>query len=57
MSDQKKDEKSIINKKLNENSDIKFESSVQDFLKFMKSNDKFLDSGLGAFHTNGHSNW
>jgi hypothetical protein len=31
--------------------------SKRDFLNFLEENKKDLNTGFGAFHTNGHSNW
>lgn len=33
------------------------ESDVNDFLSFLESEETYLDTGLGAFHTDNHSNW
>ncbi|MGL5723612.1 hypothetical protein [Cetobacterium sp.] len=30
---------------------------INDFLIFLESQEDYLDSGLGAFHTDNHSNW
>lgn len=31
--------------------------SVEEFLNFIDQKDEYLDTGLGAFHTDDHSNW
>lgn len=31
--------------------------SVAEFLKFLERKEEYLDNGLGAFHTDDHSNW
>ena len=31
--------------------------SVEEFLNFIDQKDEYLDTGLGAFHTDNHSNW
>ncbi|MEH2931019.1 hypothetical protein VSQ48_14095 [Candidatus Ventrimonas sp. KK005] len=33
------------------------EQAVSDFLAFLNGKDEYLDTGLGAFHTDNHSNW
>lgn len=33
------------------------EQAVLDFLAFLSDKDEYLDTGLGAFHTDDHSNW
>lgn len=33
------------------------EQAVSDFLTFLNDKDEYLDTGLGAFHTDDHSNW
>ena len=33
------------------------EQDIQDFLTFLNEKKEFLDTGLGAFHTDNHSNW
>ncbi len=33
------------------------EEAVSDFLAFLDSKEEYLDTGLGAFHTDNHSNW
>ncbi|MBQ3626330.1 MAG: hypothetical protein II948_06270 [Synergistaceae bacterium] len=33
------------------------EDSVAEFLNFLEDNENYLDSGLGVFHTDNHSNW
>lgn len=33
------------------------EEVVAEFLEFLEQEEEYLDSGLGAFHTNDHSNW
>lgn len=33
------------------------ESETKEFLSFIESQQNFLDTGLGAFHTDDHSNW
>ena len=33
------------------------EQAVSDFLAFLNGKDEYLASGLGAFHSNNHSNW
>ena len=33
------------------------ESESQEFLNFLEAQQSFLDTGLGAFHTDNHSNW
>ncbi|WP_338999335.1 hypothetical protein LC560_05460 [Fusobacterium animalis] len=31
--------------------------AVAEFLKFLERKEEYLDNGLGAFHTDDHSNW
>lgn len=31
--------------------------AISDFLSFLEKKDEYLDTGLGAFHTDDHSNW
>lgn len=31
--------------------------AVKEFLKFLERKEEYLDNGLGAFHTDDHSNW
>lgn len=31
--------------------------TVTDFLNFLEHRSEYLDTGLGAFHTDDHSNW
>ena len=33
------------------------EDAVAEFLTFLNNNEEYLDSGLGAFHTDSHTNW
>lgn len=33
------------------------ENAVDDFLTFLDEKEEYLDTGLGAFHTDNHSNW
>lgn len=33
------------------------ENAVADFLAFLDEKEEYLDTGLGAFHTDDHSNW
>lgn len=33
------------------------EEVVAEFLEFLEQEEEYLDSGLGAFHTDNHSNW
>lgn len=33
------------------------QESVEEFLNFIDQKDEYLDTGLGAFHTDDHSNW
>lgn len=33
------------------------EESVSKFLTFLENRSEYLDTGLGAFHTDDHSNW
>lgn len=33
------------------------EEEVNDFIKFLSEKKEYLDTGLGAFHTDNHSNW
>ena len=33
------------------------QSSVDDFLKFLSENEKYLSGGAGVFHTDNHGNW
>lgn len=33
------------------------EEAVAEFLAFLEDENEYLDTGLGAFHTDGHSNW
>lgn len=33
------------------------EESVTQFLNFLENRSEYLDTGLGAFHTDDHSNW
>lgn len=40
-----------------QNKEIICDESVKEFLAFIQKKEQFLESGLGAFHTNGHSNW
>ena len=30
---------------------------VAEFLSFLENREEYLDTGLGAFHTDDHSNW
>lgn len=32
-------------------------NDVDDFLSFLASEETYLDTGLGAFHTDNHGNW
>ena len=32
-------------------------SDVDEFLDFLSSEETYLDTGLGAFHTDNHGNW
>lgn len=33
------------------------QQEVSDFLDFLSRREDYLDTGLGAFHTDNHSNW
>lgn len=33
------------------------EAETEEFISFLDSQQNFLDTGLGAFHTDNHSNW
>ncbi len=33
------------------------EEELSDFIKYLDENKDYLDTGLGAFHTDNHSNW
>ena len=33
------------------------EENVAEFLRFLSEEESYLDTGLGAFHTDNHSNW
>ena len=33
------------------------EVETEEFMNFLESQQNFLDTGLGAFHTDDHSNW
>lgn len=33
------------------------EDAVAEFLSFLDNKEEYLDTGLGAFHTDDHSNW
>lgn len=33
------------------------DEDVKDFLSFLEDKEDYLDTGLGAFHTDDHSNW
>lgn len=33
------------------------EKDVSDFLAFLEEKSEYLETGLGAFHTDDHSNW
>lgn len=33
------------------------EEAVAEFLNFMENREEYLDTGMGAFHTDNHSNW
>lgn len=33
------------------------EKAISEFLDFLENKEQFLDTGLGAFHTDDHSNW
>jgi len=44
---------------INEQSDSVVLSSeaVSEFLSFLENREEYLDTGLGAFHTDDHNNW
>lgn len=33
------------------------DDEIIDFLDFIKNKEEYLNTGLGAFHTDNHSNW
>ena len=33
------------------------DEDVKEFLSFLEDKEDYLDTGLGAFHTDDHSNW
>ena len=33
------------------------EKEIDDFINFLSEKKEYLDTGLGAFHTDNHSNW
>lgn len=33
------------------------EEEINEFFSFLDEKEEYLDSGLGAFHTDNHSNW
>ena len=33
------------------------DEAAADFVDFLEKREDYLDSGLGAFHTDDHSNW
>lgn len=33
------------------------EEAVTQFLEFLEKQTEYLDTGMGAFHTDNHSNW
>ncbi len=45
-----------MEKELNENLELSTES-IDNFIDFLESQEDYLDCGLGAFHTDDHSNW
>ena len=50
-----------MNKQQNSQNDIGEivieQSSVDDFLKYLSENEKYLSNSAGVFHTDNHSNW
>ena len=47
-----------INSKKNEQDNIAVsDEAMEQFFDYLKKNEEYLDSGLGAFHTDNHSNW
>ena len=33
------------------------DEAVSEFMNFLENREEYLDTGLGAFHTDDHSNW
>lgn len=33
------------------------EEAISEFMGFLENKEEYLDTGLGAFHTDDHSNW
>ena len=33
------------------------EEAISEFIGFLEGKEEYLDTGLGAFHTDNHSNW
>ena len=33
------------------------DEAVSEFMAFLEKREEYLDTGLGAFHTDDHSNW
>ena len=33
------------------------EDMVEELVEFLKNEEEYLDTGLGAFHTDNHGNW
>lgn len=33
------------------------DEAVSEFMTFLEKREEYLDTGLGAFHTDDHSNW
>lgn len=47
-----------LRENLNKNGDtLVSEDNVNEFISFLESKEQYLDTGLGAFHTDDHSNW
>lgn len=47
-----------LRENLNNNGDtLVSEDNVNEFISFLESKEQYLDTGLGAFHTDDHSNW
>jgi len=42
---------------INSSSEDVDRAAVGEFLEFLDKNKEYLQSGLGAFHTDNHSNW
>lgn len=57
MITQRETKNNDVQVKVDDNNIVIDKKSLSDFLMFMEEQKTYLDTGLGAFHTDNHGNW